>query len=372
MIALVVLHHAILAYVSFGSFNTDFYLRSTSPIVDDARWTGFDLIVVFNDGFFMPLMFLLSGLFVWSSLRRKGPANFIRTRLARLGVPFAIVVSVLMPVAHYPSFRLTGASENFVQFWINSVTEGPWPAGPLWFVWYLLALNVLSAALFTLLTDRQRDAVAAVGDALCKRRVFFVALLSMSLIAYLPMLFTYGSEHWFAVGPFAVQSSRVGLYSVYFFAGVSLGASALSAEGNAWYDDLDRSWWAWSLVSLASFVALLAVVMTFGAGTVGTPVPGLVLYGVTFTVFAATTTHAFVGLFVRFSKRSQPLFDSLGVNSYGIYLVHYVFVIWLQYLLLDLSLAAVPKGITVFSLSLVVTWILVATLRRSAVIRACV
>src|SRR5215467_13007348 len=45
---------------------------------------------MFNDTFFMALMFLLSGLFVWPSLERKGSARFLRDRTLRLGVPFAV------------------------------------------------------------------------------------------------------------------------------------------------------------------------------------------------------------------------------------------------------------------------------------------
>jgi glucans biosynthesis protein C len=40
--------------------------------VDSQRWAGFDIAVLFNDSYFMPLMFLLSGLFVGPSLGRKG------------------------------------------------------------------------------------------------------------------------------------------------------------------------------------------------------------------------------------------------------------------------------------------------------------
>ncbi|MGD1046855.1 MAG: acyltransferase [Bacteroidota bacterium] len=370
VIALVVLHHAILAYVSFGFFNSEFYLRSTSPIVDVLRWKGFDIIVVFNDGFFMPLMFLLSGLFVWSSLLKKGPVHFLRQRLTRLGVPFAIVVTVFMPIAHYPSFRLTGAHDDFIQYWMRSITDGPWPAGPLWFVWYLLLLNILVACVFSFLTDRQRNAFAIVGDALRNRRKFFTVLFTASLIFFLPMLLIYGSEHWFAAGPFAVQASRVGLYFVYFFAGVGLGASELSIKGVAWHDDLNRNWWKWSLASLVSFIALLYVIITFGVGTAGTPVAKSIIYGFTFALFAATTAHAFLAIFFRFGNRSQSLLDSLGANSYGIYLIHYLFVVWLQYWLLDLQLAAVLKGFIVFWFCLALAWTLVVWLRRSALIRA--
>ena len=49
----------------------------------------------------MALMFLLSGLFVWPSLERKGGARFLRDRVLRLGVPFAVAAGILMPLAYY-------------------------------------------------------------------------------------------------------------------------------------------------------------------------------------------------------------------------------------------------------------------------------
>ena len=39
------------------------------------RWLGFDLVVLFNDSFFMACMFLISGLFVHDSLTRRGAAD---------------------------------------------------------------------------------------------------------------------------------------------------------------------------------------------------------------------------------------------------------------------------------------------------------
>src|SRR5438477_11767568 len=76
---LVLLHHSVINYTYFGSG-------------DPMRWLGFDLVVLFNDSFFMACMFLISGLFVRDSLMRKGSANFLRDRAWRLGVPYLISV----------------------------------------------------------------------------------------------------------------------------------------------------------------------------------------------------------------------------------------------------------------------------------------
>ena len=88
---LVLLHHSVVNYTYFGHG-------------DRMHWLGFDLVVLFNDSFFMACMFFISGLFVRDSLARRGSANFLGYRAFRLGVPFLISIFVLMPVAYYPTF----------------------------------------------------------------------------------------------------------------------------------------------------------------------------------------------------------------------------------------------------------------------------
>jgi peptidoglycan/LPS O-acetylase OafA/YrhL len=69
-------------------------------------------------------------------------------------------------------------------------------------------------------------------------------------------------------------------------------------------------------------------------------------------------------VFLRFAARRWPPSDSLSQNAYAIYLVHYAFVIWLQYLLLGLALVAVAKGAIVFAGTLLLSWGAAAMLSR--------
>src|SRR5712672_2208484 len=87
IILLVLVHHSVVNYTHFGSG-------------DKMRWLGFDLVVLFNDSFFMACMFLISGLFVHDSLTRRGTANYLGHRAWRLGIPFLISIFVLMPIAY--------------------------------------------------------------------------------------------------------------------------------------------------------------------------------------------------------------------------------------------------------------------------------
>ena len=53
-----------------------------------------------------------------------------------------------MPIAYYPTFlryHLPGTTDfNFFHFWWRTLTVGPWPSGPAWFLWVLLALDVIA------------------------------------------------------------------------------------------------------------------------------------------------------------------------------------------------------------------------------------
>src|SRR5215471_20370338 len=138
---LVVLHHSVVNYTYFGSG-------------DKQRWLGFDLVVLFNDSFFMACMFMISGLFVRDSLVHWGAARFAANRALRLGVPYLISILVLMPVAYYPTFlryHLPDTTDfNFLHFWWRTLTIGPWPSGPVWFLWVLLAFDAIAVLIWAI------------------------------------------------------------------------------------------------------------------------------------------------------------------------------------------------------------------------------
>ena len=48
--------------------------------------------------------------------------------------------------------------------------------------------------------------------------------------------------------------------------------------------------------------------------------------------------------------------DSLSGNAYAIYLVHYLFITWLQYILLAVALFAIAKAAIVFAGTLILSW----------------
>ena len=102
-----------------------------------------------------------------------------------------------------------------------------------------------------------------------------------------------------------------------------------------------------------------------GAVVQGATVPGLRLVAnLGLVLCAASACFALAAAFLRFAGRHRPVFESLADNAYGIYLVHYVFVIWLQYMLLHAPLFAVAKAAIVFTGTLTLSWAITAAICR--------
>jgi len=357
---LVLIHHSVIAYTYFGHTDTQSFL-------------GFDCVVVFNDSFFMAAMFFLSGLFVWPSLRRKGSGWFVRDRCWRLGLPFAVCALILMPVAYYAVSLRYHPEIGFTAFWWNMVTVGPWPSGPAWFVWVLLALDVIAAVAY-LAAPGLVEAIGRLSlESHARPGLFFWALLIASIVAYVPAVLYFGASHWFTLGPVAIQVSRILLYLLYFLAGVGIGAvpfdkGLLAADGG-----LARRWPVWLAATIGTYGAILALIYVKHSVLPDVnyqPPWWEIAYALAFVSYSAAQTFNILALFLRFSNDGSSIFDPLRDSAYGIYLIHYVPVLWLQYALYDISLSPVPqltaiiKAVIVFVLTLAVSWAATAALRK--------
>src|SRR5258706_1528903 len=364
IILLVLLHHSVVNYTYFGSG-------------DKMRWLGFDLVVLFNDSFFMAFMFFISGLFVRDSLARKGPAIFLRDRAWRLGVPYLLSVFVLMPIAYYPTFlryHLPGTTDfNFLHFWWRTLTIGPWPSGPAWFLWVLLALDVIVAAVWSM-APRVIAALGQLMFAVHNRPVVaFLAFLIVSIAVYLPMHLAFGDASWLELGrfPLPVQTSRILLYTAYFFTGVGVGAVSLRAGLLAETGELARRWPVWLAFALLVYAAILGLVYVhhnWVANFDSPPLAWRVGYGLAFSMFSAAMGFTVPSIFLRFAKSDWTLLDALQPSAYGVYLVHYIFIIWLQYAVYGYSLPAGVKFAIVFAGTLAMSWGLTVMLRKIPVV----
>jgi peptidoglycan/LPS O-acetylase OafA/YrhL len=358
-IVMVVSFHSVLAYLASQPaapepFDSPPYHWLATPILDSQRWLPLDIFAAFQYVALMPVMFFLSGIFVWPSLIRRGSWNFLYGRLLRIGLPFVFGVYVLMPIAYYPVYRVTAADPSWLAYWQHWTALPFWPGGPLWFLWQLLLFDILAVLIYLAaphLIDLLGRFSAAAGAAPGR---YFVALLGVSAVAYLPLAYAFGVSNWAEFGPFDWQPDRPLLYLVYFFAGVGIGVQGydrglLQPDGT-----LARRWRIWLACAGVSFLLWMISMAPSAYGRSNLAIDLCSYLAVVLVV--ATVCLGFAAVFLRFGNARSALTDSLSEHAYAIYLVHYVFVVWLQYALLGAMLPALVKGVLVFAGTLLLSW----------------
>jgi hypothetical protein len=370
LVILVLAHHSAIGYFR-GVPDSGAPLLKTPmlwrafPVVDPhAHSALLTLFLSFNDTFFMALMFFVSGLFLWPSLVRKGNAPFLRDRFKRLGIPFLFAAALVAPLAYYPSYLLGGGRgvAGYVHDWLSF---GDWPTGPAWFIWLLLAFDLVVGAIFAFAPAFGEALSSLAENAREHPGRFFAMFVAASMAAYVPMVAVFGPAAWTSIGPFQFQTARLFHYAVYFFAGIGVGAYGIDRGLLAPDGELARHWGRWTLAMLVIFAASTALaVIAMSRRSVLSPGVADAIGGLVFALTCGAISFAFLALFVRFVTRRNPIFDSLSDNEYGMYLIHYMFVSWLQMALLAVALGPITKTIAVFSGALLLSWGTSAGLRR--------
>jgi len=350
----VLVHHAVIPYTYFGH-------------TDAKSWPGFDMVVLATDSFFMAMFFFLSGLFVWPGLAHKSPGTFFRDRLLRLGLPFAIAAFTIIPLAYYAISLRQHPEIGFASFWWKTVTAGPWPSGPIWFIWVLLVFDLTASQLYRI-SPRLLDPINRLSQRGFERPAdFYLFLLAVTAVVYIPARVHYGAGRWFDFGPFDIQASRVLLYAAYFFIGAGIGAAnfergLLSADGR-----LAKSRWGWAAVTLVPYCLMWGLIY-IKREILGNPLflPDWyeASYGLFLAAFSAAILFAILGYFLKFKQSGWSVLDPMQADAYGIFLVHYPIVLWLQYWLFDFDLPAIVKAVIAFVLTVAFSWAVTRALRQ--------
>jgi hypothetical protein len=312
---LVVIHHSVVNFTHFGNG-------------DRMRWLGFDLIVLFNDSFFMAFMFLISGLFVHDSLTRHGAGGYLRRRAWRLGIPLLVSIFVLIPIAYYASFlryHMPGTTDfNYFHYWGRMITTGPWPSGQSWFLWVLLVFDVIAAAIW-MTAPKILGAFGRLISALGSRpTTAFAAFVVVSVVSYLPLHLWFGDGAWFEPGhyPFPIQTSRILLYPAYFFTGVGIGVISLRVGILAEDGEVAKRWATWLAFAVLLFGLLLLLVFAHHNWIENVAAPPLwwrAAYGTAFAIFSAVMAFTVLATSLRLSRASLWLLDAMQPSAYGIF-----------------------------------------------------
>ncbi len=368
VILIVLGFHSMLAYL--GSlqpgpfpFAVAPYEWRAFPIVDSHRWFGFDLFAAWQDVYLMALMFFLSALFTAPSLARKGTRAFLAGRIVRLGVPFVFAVTVVIPLAIYPVYLVSAVHPGPAGYLRALLALPFWPNGPMWFLWQLLVLTLLAAGLHRFAPGW----IAALGRwsvvAATHPGRLFMVVAAAAVLAYVPPALVFTPWAWSQHGPFALQYCRPGLYAVFYLAGLGVGAGGLGRGLLAPAGALARHWHRWlagAVGALVLWMGLTALAMRV------TPWPLVVQLGadIAFALTCTVSCLFMIGACLRFGVVRSGVLASLSRNALGMYVLHYVAVVWLQYALLRLAWFAIAKAGIVFAVTVALSWSATIALRR--------
>ncbi len=155
----------------------DFYVKNAETTEAVMIIAGFGVVWA------MPLLFLISGLGAWHSLRRRGAGGFAGERLLRLGVPLVFATLALNPLPQWLRLRSADAGhhESYVdflpRFYDVRLEPGEFPflvqgehfeTGHLWFVVLLLTFSLMLVPFHRWLP---RERVRRVGDRVAEAAV---------------------------------------------------------------------------------------------------------------------------------------------------------------------------------------------------------
>jgi hypothetical protein len=208
----------------------------------------------------------------------------------------------------------------------------------------------------------------------------------LTMLLFLPLVLIFGDSAWTGIGPFHFQLSRLLLYFGYFVLGMLLGIAGTGQGLLAKASRFNTAWPRWVIGCLLAYTALKLV---------GPPIQALedhgrinetqarLLYRSVWSLSCTATCIAFLTLFHHLFNRGRaasrepaatvrhahPAWSSLATNAYGIYLIHYLFVTWLQFFLLPAALPAAVKFSLTFIGALTLSWGLTGLLRRIPLVK---
>lgn len=348
---LVVLHHSILSY----TINA----KSGIPIADKASFIGFDFFVGLFDNFFMFAFFFVSGYFVWASIQKKGASQWIAERARRLGIPFGVGILTVNLITYFLSglirvrLNTVGITPKAKELWTILIQGIAQHGYHLWFLWLLLFFSVILVVILKATPNPAHP--LETGRFFRSPGVFLPCFLGLLIVCYTPMVAIFGTA-FVGIGPFDLQISRLFIYFLFFLTGYLFGKQDRDTTLLFKESRFTKSWWVLLLAGLGSY-GLIYYFYILGDTTVEN---AWLKYAFPFlsVIAAVFLTFGIMNAFNCYVFKSNKTADSLSKNAFYIYFIHYVVVTGLLYVLYDINLPGLIKGMIVFAASLPLSWLL--------------
>ena len=346
---LVVAHHAAQPYGPTGG---------EWPLSNPERAAILGPFFAVNAAFFMGLFFFISGYFLPAMGDRKGTKRLLNDRCRRLGIPtLFFALGVFPPVIYH----LASPPMSFPMFFFQVyVQQRQIEVAHLWFLLHLLTYTVIYAGWRQVVCQRPLQKLQPPGLG-----GIVAYMLGLSLITFLVRI-EYPIDLWVnLLGVLPTEMAHLPQYVSLFILGIV-----------AYRHD-----WLWRLPTSHGMVwlgvGLGAGLLRYSYSLISTPLalPDLIAGGGfdwRALVWSSWETVICVGLCMgllvlfrdRFNGPSSWL-QMLSANAYGVYLIHLLVILGLQFWVASLAIAPLTKFALVMGVGTPVCFALSALLRRS-------
>lgn len=300
----------------------------------------------------LPLLFLVSGYASAALFAKLGtPMAFMRSRSARLLIPLAFGMIVVIPVQ--PWIELVtqhGYAGGFLQFWardyfrfgtLEGIVLPTWQH--LWFVVYLFAYTGLAALLLLTMPQALRARLAD-GAA---RLLGGWGIMILPLAVWVAILFAFpGYEETHALvddGPSHLH------YLVPFFTGWLLRVRPVLFRAVA------RCWRSAAVVAIASYAYVSWSIWT--APSDGPPPAGVVTWFMVIRLVQGWAAMiALVGIADRFWNRDHAIRPMLAEAVFPFYIIHQTVIVLVGYWLLEAGMGPLASFAILVAATVAACW----------------
>jgi peptidoglycan/LPS O-acetylase OafA/YrhL len=305
-------------------------------------------VVLFMAPWIMPLLMLLAGVSAWHSLQHRTNRAYLGERVARLLLPLAVGMLVLVPPQVYAERRLQGQfGGSFLAFYPHFF-EGIYPRGNLswhhlWFLAHLFLYSLVALPLFRYWhTEKGSEQLRWLARR-CSGKMGLV-WLALPLVLERHLLWALFPERHMLASDW---SNHAILLVAYVYGYVLAGAPELAQA-------IDRTW-PRALAAAAAGSAMLAVLGWMGVFPSRLPEPyslGYLAFWTLYALVAWAWMIALLGVARRYLNRSSPMLEQANRSGFAWYLVHQTVIVVLAAWIVPWKTGALSKFAVLALLSL--------------------
>ena len=308
---------------------------STGPLVA--------IFMTVSHSFRMETFFLLAGFFSHLTFHRKGAAEFVRSRVLRIVVPFVVGWFILRPLVVSGWIMGSTSLRGDVNVWagllggfqsLSTLPAGIFAGSHLWFLYYI--------ALITTLVLIVRGLLMVTGSwqvEMVRRADALVAWLANSPVALVLLAAPTAGALWFmrfwgmdTPDQLLPHIPALVIYGGFFFLGWMLGRQR---ELISRFARLTWQRWIMAGIGIATILLLGDIERDLGHPRY---VAAHVAYALGYALTMWSLVFLTIGVFQKLCSRPNVFVRYVADSSYWMYLIHLPVVVWLQVAVAELPL----------------------------------